>query len=49
MATEWPYDQTTCRFLECAYRDDDLDGRVLVDDVVEVVVLLVAVQVALAV
>ena len=46
-ATEWPYEQTTCS-LENAYWDNDLDGCVLVDDVVEKVVL-VAVQVAVAV
>ena len=42
--TEWPYDQTTRRFLEYAYRGNDLDDRVLVGVVVEVAVLIVSVS-----
>ena len=39
--TEWPYDQTTRRLLECAHCEYDIDDRVLVGVVVVLVVLLV--------
>ena len=44
MGTEWPYDQTTRRLLECAHWDYDVDDRVLVGVVVVVVVHLVQVS-----
>ena len=49
MRGESTLNQTTRRALECASCGYDLDDRVLVGVEVEVVVLLVAVQIALAV